>query len=905
MKITRLKLVNFIGIKHGTNLDEIEIDFGDKRIVMLNGGNGSGKSTILSQLHPFKDSFDERKSVIVEGKDGTKEIDIEHNGDVYEIVHYYGKKAQSFVKKNGTEMNENGGVKTFEAFIQSEFGLTNEYFKIGKIGSNTKNFIDQTAAERKTYIANFLPAIEDYQEKFEIVKEKFRVAQTDIKAVSADLQNLEQEESLKNKIETFEKLIDSFDKDIERYSGESAVLSSEIEKLNSEILIQDIATLTIDNSTKESKKKQIELFAVEFVNSYGKLSIEELEKFIKENEPVLNKSNEKLAVLLSEKSSINEGIIRAENEIKKSEYNLAEVIKGGDLKKINSELETVKKKLEEQKEYIKNPLFEMVNKNQKDISSQLYKFEYFKNFIVKYFNNLNERIITQTKSNVEFFMEEDFNKTLESQSDSLRSLIQGKQLALGATEGKLAQKELDYQKFQEVYKGKNIDDEETLIACAGCPLAQDILELKELPTKIEQMKREISQIKKDLENFEIKAEKLSDLSDMYKQFNSLYDQMNPRTNQVFVYFVNNHGSIVENVLNGLNDFKKNTETIINDINSILFVINEMSKIESDISNLYYKKNMAENNESIKKNVETAISEKKSELNQLKGKLSSTLKEIDDTSTKISKESKRLEDYKVHLEGRKERNNLVSLINANNEVIKLVSEKKSQLSTKGNQLSTVNYNLSDFKKRKNDTNLEMIKAKTSLINVETLKSKKVNLEKNYNDLRLLKDALDPNKGVPLYFIKAYLDKTKDIANELLELAFGGNFEIDFFTSDKEFFIKVRAGENIKNDIKEASQGEVALTTISISLALIEQAIGKYNILALDEIDGPLDYQNRTNFISILNTQIGKLGIEQVFVISHNDAFDTEEMDLILLNGNTASQKGDEFMRNKNIIYKLKD
>ena len=127
----------------------------------------------------------------------------------------------------------------------------------------------------------------------------------------------------------------------------------------------------------------------------------------------------------------------------------------------------------------------------------------------------------------------------------------------------------------------------------------------------------------------------------------------------------------------------------------------------------------------------------------------------------------------------------------------------------------------------------------------------------------------------------MKKLKDIVNELLEIAFDGNFEINFVTDTREFFIQVRTGETIKNDIKEASQGEIALTTISISLALIEQAIGNYNIIALDEIDGPLDSSNRQNFISILNTQIEKLGIEQLFVISHNDAFDTEAMDLILL------------------------
>lgn len=39
MKITRLKLENFIGIKHGLDLDEIEIDFtkGNNKVIMIRG----------------------------------------------------------------------------------------------------------------------------------------------------------------------------------------------------------------------------------------------------------------------------------------------------------------------------------------------------------------------------------------------------------------------------------------------------------------------------------------------------------------------------------------------------------------------------------------------------------------------------------------------------------------------------------------------------------------------------------------------------------------------------------------------------------------------------------------------------------------------------------------------------
>jgi DNA repair exonuclease SbcCD ATPase subunit len=50
MRILRLKLVNFIGVKNGMGKDEIEINFpqNENIITMLLGKNGSGKSTIVS-----------------------------------------------------------------------------------------------------------------------------------------------------------------------------------------------------------------------------------------------------------------------------------------------------------------------------------------------------------------------------------------------------------------------------------------------------------------------------------------------------------------------------------------------------------------------------------------------------------------------------------------------------------------------------------------------------------------------------------------------------------------------------------------------------------------------------------------------------------------------------------------
>ena len=93
MRITRLKLVNFIGIKHGMGKDEVEINFPktDNKIVMLLGDNGSGKSTILSALTPFKDSpYDDRDKLI--GVDDVANLAILGTPSMFEIEEHKTKQ---------------------------------------------------------------------------------------------------------------------------------------------------------------------------------------------------------------------------------------------------------------------------------------------------------------------------------------------------------------------------------------------------------------------------------------------------------------------------------------------------------------------------------------------------------------------------------------------------------------------------------------------------------------------------------------------------------------------------------------------------------------------------------------------------------------------------------------------
>jgi len=905
MKITRLKLVNFIGIKHGTSLDEIEIDFEKngkgRKIVMLNGGNGSGKSTILSQLHPFKDSFDERKTLIMEDKEGLKEIDIRNGEDFYEIKHMYGKTAKSFIKKNGTEMNENGGVKTFNSFIENEFGLTSDYFKIGKIGSNTSNFIQFTTSERKTYISKFLPDIQDYLDKFEIVKEKFKTSTDTIKNISSDLGKLEEKATVENKIKNFEDIIKGLDSDIERLSNNMAVLQSEITKYREDISAINSADLILERNQKEKLRNDIILKGMAFIKKYnGKKDEETCNSIILQKTENIKSLGENIAVLNNEKTYINNNIINAENEIKKTQYNLEGLNISDKLEDIIVKINNIETKIKS----IKLDDVESVDlvKNNKDISVHLSKFESFMNFILKYFSNLRDFTINPNQTNIEFFMSENFPSTLDSHMNNMRLLIQGKQSNLSVQESKVLRKQEDLIKYDKIYN-KDTNGNYTEL-CNTCPFLKDAIEYKNLPGIIEKLNIDISQIKKDLNEFNVKAENLTELKALYQNFNLYFDQLNPRTNQVYIYFINKYGNLINLILENVNKFKNSFSETVENVNKTIYNIQEISNLKTELENLKYKKNIIENNESIRNQYNNIISEKNIEIEKYKKEIIEKSNLLNKYLEDLNLDKEVLSDYSTYLQGKKDINNLATEVNNLNLLEKNYNEKVLAITTKTNEVKVLNDSLLEVRNRRFETDKQLIEAKTNLATIESLISRKALIETDYNYLKLIKDSLDPNKGIPLYFIKAYLEKTKDITNDLLNLAFDGTFEINFITSASDFFIQVRTGDNIKNDIKEASQGEVALTTISISLALIEQSIGSYNILALDEIDGPLDTSNRENFISILNRQIDKLGIEQVFVISHNDAFDSEEMDLILLKDHKIEVKGEEFIKNKEIIFELK-
>ena len=186
----------------------------------------------------------------------------------------------------------------------------------------------------------------------------------------------------------------------------------------------------------------------------------------------------------------------------------------------------------------------------------------------------------------------------------------------------------------------------------------------------------------------------------------------------------------------------------------------------------------------------------------------------------------------------------------------------------------------IQKRTKELSQEIQIKKSSLDQYKVLKKELKRYNEIYDEMSLTKEALSSKKGMPLYYIKHYLRNTREITNDLLDIVYEGDIYIDDFNiTPTEFSIPFYNKGKLIKDVKYASQGELSFLTTTLSFALSTNSLSKYNIMLLDEIDGPLDIRNREKFIRIVENQSKRVNAEQLFVITHNNMYQGYPVDII--------------------------
>ena len=157
------------------------------------------------------------------------------------------------------------------------------------------------------------------------------------------------------------------------------------------------------------------------------------------------------------------------------------------------------------------------------------------------------------------------------------------------------------------------------------------------------------------------------------------------------------------------------------------------------------------------------------------------------------------------------------------------------------------------------------------------------QEKYNTVEVLKKYSSPSSGIQTVYMNVYMNKTLELANELLMYLFDGELELlPYVINADEFRIPVKhASGMISDDISSCSNAQICMISMVVSLSLLIQASSKFNIIRFDEIDGALDTANRLKFANVLRHIGSKLGIEQIIMVSHSIEIDLGQVDVVKL------------------------
>jgi len=161
MRIERLRLKGFIGIKRGLGLDEIDVDFSNiSGLSAFDGMNGAGKSTVLENLGPFNQlaSRDGALHRHVCRRDAEKELFFSYQGHSYRTllkIDCDSEKSEGYIWIDGKPA-VNGKISSYAKHMKDLFGTPDLFYNSVFCSQNAKKLSEMTTGKLKELFSEFL-----------------------------------------------------------------------------------------------------------------------------------------------------------------------------------------------------------------------------------------------------------------------------------------------------------------------------------------------------------------------------------------------------------------------------------------------------------------------------------------------------------------------------------------------------------------------------------------------------------------------------------------------------------------------------------------------------------------------------------------------------------------------------
>lgn len=848
MKILKMILKNFAAVENALKTTELELDFtrAKNNICLLIGPNGSGKTTILSMLHPFADigNLDVRHGMrlILDGKEGYKEIVIRRGHDIYTIKHFYfphkdkSHSLKSYIELNGNELNSNGNVTSFKEVVKDELQLEPDYLKLIRLGSNVTSMIDLSPTERKNFMGKIMDDIGIYLQYYKSVNTKLRHIEEIISHTVDKIKRLGilDKSQYDQEIDDTKALLDALEIKYIDTSNKLAICENTI----SEIEDSDELYSKLKEVTKKYKKMLgiVERFSELTTMDVSFYEAELTSMNLRLNGNVNEITANKLLIenFLQQKNDYFDQIHSLEVQLRKEEESDMELLR------MDANLDEMRLKMRAYEDNIGDyranyslkelETFIIFLKNMQQILSRTYEFgkppvekvanlmEKGKN-VIHYINTHLVDIDNKQDDSTSVFLHTLFARVMLKDE----VVIQCKDECVAKNV---------YNQLMNLMKNSEIEDVNES-ASFYHDMEHVFQNIKTVIDQFSEFKHLIHELPDDVKkDFLIK-----NIFQNIRELKPIYNEK--RMNELLSY-----ATEYENYLNLVMDYERELDFYkkFDVISGSIHTKEQLSKLYNSITDLdekikeYRERNieLGLNNKELARSIESYSDIKE------------TLEKFDEIKESYEKLSSDYEKYK-------------SVTDEITELRIRLTEQKLTIDKTTEEIQRRISNLDEYKK----------------LNKELKK-----LNEKYDNFVYVKRALSSKEGIPVYRMRMCLGNIEAVTNELLDIVYNGRISIsDFNITPTEFSIPFYNNHVLLPDVKLASQGELSFLSIALSFALSSHVLSKYNIMLLDEIDGTLDTKNREKFIKILETQIDRIQSEQSFLITHNAMFSSYPVDII--------------------------
>ena len=862
MKILYVKLVNYIGIFNGRGDTELEIDLSKTTtpIVIIKGYNGSGKSTLLRALSPMPDGSDQ----FIPNVEAKKVIVYQLGYDVIRIEYLYpikkdGSRAttKAQVFKNDEPLNLTNNVSDAKEIIFTLFKLDTSFLALSQLTSTDRGLADKRPSERKIFVNSSIDGIEEYNNMYKTINKKFSMYKNLINSVVSKINKIGNKQELDISFNRINIMLENIVKERDKALSSVAKIQAKLDDNNSKELIEKYNSL---ESNIYSYNRNIESLMNELHN-IGDYDINNIHKIEKDQSVELATKKANLSIaqnyldrLNKEISSINSEIQR--KIVEKNTY-ISTDISQDEIDSYNKALQ----ELENINKDISNMNIDISNKEEIISLKDLFKFiinklKYITDGLVYIDYEIGFDFILKNKNNDETWK---IIYDLRNELSSARLTYNDNNLQINSLES-LVDKE-DKLKLRP----KNCKND-------SCIFIKDAIEAsKKNPSKeLEKLVKENENLSETISKLDKQVNMINDCIEVKNKFDAVYNKVSSYEFLLSKAKINklcNYEYLVSMARN--NNYK-----FILDASSNLSVLFNLLELKSNYESIIdkYKDSIEDykRNKSIIDSINSEIDSNKNKLADLQNEFKSKQSEKDNLELWIN-----ANQSKIILLGKFIETKLPNLEKHLSEVEQLKKDK-DKLRNQVMQLEEISKDLESSKilaNQVNDRYNEILKQRDILsynkIMIEKYIEELAEYKTKYEKLETIRYYVSPTTGIQTVFMGAYMNNIIIKANELLSLIFNGQFVIQpFVINESEFRIPCLGSGIMNDDISSMSTSQVCMISMIISFAMLANADTDYNILKLDEIDGGLDPDNRSQFIGLLNSLIQIVGCEQCFLISHN-------------------------------------